>query len=90
MSKINSLTFGQIITNLLLLSMFGLVIAGMLMDSSGEFGLKKNQRAQVNQICIEGEWDECIGFGERALIEITEEGDPDGKGQITLRIRKVQ
>ncbi|MCK5343365.1 MAG: hypothetical protein KAR20_08165 [Candidatus Heimdallarchaeota archaeon] len=90
MKKFDSISKGQIFANILLGIMILLTMLSMTMDSNGEFGLQKNQRAQVNAICIEGDWDECHDFGERALIEITEEKDPSGNGEVILRIRKVQ
>lgn len=89
MKRINSVTTGQIIANVLIGTMIFLTVMSMMMDSNGEFGLEANQRAQVNGVCIEGDWDECHDFGERALVEITEEKDPSGSGEVILRIRKV-
>jgi len=88
--RMNPITVSQILTNVFFVLMMLLIIGGMVVDSRGSFGLQKTQRAQINGVCVEGEWDECINFDERTVVEIIESGDTEHGGEIILHIRKVQ
>jgi hypothetical protein len=78
----------QISANIFFFIMIAFAGMTIMTDSAPNEAIKLGMRAQIDQVCIEGEWEECYGFGDSSIVEIQIRGREGGEK--TLYIRKVK